>query len=85
MKPSVYIETTIRSFYHEVRTELDMLARRAWTREWWDDHRKGYELFTSDAVIDELERGDFPNKGDALSLIEALPMLDIDQSVIDTV
>ncbi|MCY4467491.1 MAG: type II toxin-antitoxin system VapC family toxin [Thiotrichales bacterium] len=85
MKSSVYIETTIPSFYHEVRTELDMVARRAWTREWWDDHRKGYELFTSDAVIDELERGNFPNKDDALSLIGELPMLDIDQPVIETV
>ena len=85
MKSSVYIETTIPSFYHEVRTELDMVARRAWTREWWDDYRKSYELFTSDAVIDELERGNFPNKGDALSLIEDLSMLNIDQPVIDTV
>ena len=47
MKSSVYIETTIPSFYHEVRIEPDMVARRAWTREWWDDHRKDYELFTS--------------------------------------
>ena len=54
MKFSVYIETTIPSFYHEIRTEPDMVARRAWTRQWWDAHRKYYELFTSDAVIDEL-------------------------------
>ena len=75
MKSSVYIETTIPSFYHEVRIEPDMVARRAWTREWWDDHRKDYELFTSDAVIDELERGDFPNKDEALSLVKNLPVL----------
>jgi hypothetical protein len=34
MKPKVYIETTIPSFYHEVRTEPDMVARRQWTRQW---------------------------------------------------
>ena len=85
MKSSVYIETTIPSFYHEVRTEPDMVARRAWTREWWDGHRKDYELFTSDAVIDELERRDFPNKDEALSLVKDLPTLEINQPVIDAV
>ena len=85
MKSSVYIETTIPSFYHEVRTEPDIVARRAWTREWWDDHRNDYELFTSDAVIDELERGDFPNKDEALSLVKDLPTLEINQPVIDAV
>ena len=85
MKSSVYIETTIPSFYHEVRTEPDMVARRDWTRVWWDDRRKDYELFTSDVVIDELERGDFPNKDEALSLVKDLPALEINQPVIDAV
>ncbi len=85
MKPSVYIETTIPSFYHEIRTDPEMVARREWTCDWWDNHRSKYELFTSDAVIDELERGDFPIKDDALALIEELPLLDIDQAIADTV
>ena len=85
MKPGVYIETTIPSFYHDSRTEPDMVARTTWTREWWDHHRQNYELFTSDAVIDELERGDFSARDDAIALVKDLPMLDIDQAVIDTV
>lgn len=85
MKPSVYIETTIPSFYYEVRTDPDMVARRAWTREWWDGHRQDYELSTSDAVVDELERGVFPNRDDALSLVKDLPILEIDRPVVDTV
>lgn len=76
---SVYIETTIPSFYHEVRTEPDMVARRAWTREWWDEHRAHYEVATSEAVIDELERGDHPVKEDALALME-----DVDRVPITT-
>ena len=32
MKPSVYIETTIPSFYLEGRPEPEMAARRQWTR-----------------------------------------------------
>ena len=57
--------------YHEVRAEPEMLARRAWTREWWDDRRCDFDLVTSEAVIDELENEDFPQKNDALALIES--------------
>ncbi len=46
-KPRVYIETTIPSFYHEVRTEPEMVVKRQWTRDWWDEYRIDYELFTS--------------------------------------
>jgi hypothetical protein len=35
MKPRVYIETTIPSFYHEARTSPDVEVRRDWTRQWW--------------------------------------------------
>ena len=62
MKPKLYVETSIPSFYHEVRSEPEMVARRAWTRQWWDDHRDRYALVTSVAVIEELEAGDHPKK-----------------------
>ena len=79
--PSVYVETTIPSFYHEVRTEPEMVARRAWTREWWDDRRSHYKIFTSDAVIDELERGDHPVKEEALALVEDVDLLPITSEI----
>ena len=41
MRRRIYIETTIHSFYHEVRTEPDIVARKRWTREWWDKERGG--------------------------------------------
>jgi hypothetical protein len=34
MRKRVYIETTIPSFYCEVRSAPDMIARREWTRDW---------------------------------------------------
>lgn len=85
MKSRVYIETTIPSFYHEVRTEPEMVARRDWTREWWDGCRFQYDLFTSEAVIDELEKGEFPNRRDALALLDAVPLLAIEDGVADIV
>ena len=47
MLAKVYIETTIPSFYFEVRIEPEMAARRGWTREWWDNHRDEYAPVTS--------------------------------------
>ena len=55
MKPKVYIETTILSFYHETRTDAAAVARQQWTRQWWDKHRRNYELLTSVAVLGELQ------------------------------
>ncbi|WP_420457393.1 type II toxin-antitoxin system VapC family toxin [Rubrivirga sp.] len=80
---NVYIETTIPSFYHEVRTEPEMVARRTWTRQWWDEHRSAFDVLTSDAVVDELERGDHPVRAGALSLIEPLELLPIEPEVVE--
>ncbi len=47
MLPKVYIETTIPSFYHEIRKEPDMVARRGWTRDLWDGDRARYFVVTN--------------------------------------
>ncbi|MDA0839529.1 MAG: type II toxin-antitoxin system VapC family toxin [Planctomycetota bacterium] len=82
----IYIETTIASFYHEVRTEPEMAARRNWTRRWFDAAKTGSdELVTSLAVEAELEVGNFPGKADALALIADLPLVDLNDSVAEAV
>jgi len=77
----IYVETSIPSFYHEVRTEPTMVARRQWTREWFDAAVARVELVTSAAVLDELERGDFPGRTDAMAMIQELSPLRIGQRV----
>ena len=62
-----------------------MVARRNWTREWWDEHRIRYELVTSDAVIDELEAGDYETREHVLSLVTDIPLLYIESAVVDIV
>ena len=83
MKKRVYIETSIPSFYFETRIESEMIARRNWTRDWWDNHSHKYELVASDPVLDELERGVYPNQEEAVKLIENLPFLPVDEEVIE--
>jgi len=85
MKPKIYIETTIPSFYYETRTEPDMVARQQWTRQWWDESSDSYWLVTSAAVLDELARGNYANRGDALSLVNSLPLVAIEPSIAEIV
>jgi len=85
MKKRVYIETTIPGFYVEDRTEPDMIARRSWTREWWDNQSINYELVTSVAVIEELEKGMHPNKKSALELIANLPLVPNVETIDDII
>jgi hypothetical protein len=79
----VYIETTIPSFYYEVRTEPEMLARKNWTRAWWDNRSHEYLLVTSEAVIDELQTGEFPSRDEALVLLSDLPLVPVEAAVIE--
>ena len=46
--PTLYLETTIPS-YLVARPSLDvrLAADQLTTREWWDESRHDYELFTS--------------------------------------
>ena len=85
MKQLVYIETSIPSFYHEVRPAPEMVARRNWTRQWWDERRNEYEVVTSEAVIDELSAGDYPNREQALLLTTDLPILPVDSAIAEIV
>lgn len=56
-KPRVYVETTIPNFYYDRRTGPATVARRNWTREWWNDAASLYELLTGAPVLKELLAG----------------------------
>jgi hypothetical protein len=84
-KRRVYIETTIPSFYFEARSEPDMLAMRHWTRDWWDNHRHRFALVTSEAVVLELERGDYAARAETVALIDNVTILGVVEPIRDTV
>ena len=72
MKKRVYVETSIPSFYFEARSEPSMAARREWTRRWWNKSHEKCEMVTSEAVIEELSRGDFPARDDCLRRVNEM-------------
>ena len=77
MRPRAYIETSIPSFYHDVRTSAAIVARREWTRRWWDSRSERYELVTSGAVLDELDRGIPEHRQERLNLVRELALLPV--------
>ena len=81
MKPRVYIETSIPSYYHEIRDDPESIAKRLWTREWWEEHSFRFELLTTPPVLDELEQGDYPTKKETLQFIETLPLLPVNEDI----
>lgn len=82
MASTVYIETTIPSAHVSRRTDPGSLHRSAVTREWWQRQFGLYDCWVSDAVVLELQQGDWPGQSDAVALVEPLRRLDIDQETI---
>ena len=85
MKRTVYIETTVPSFYAETRSDPAAVVRRQSTRRWWEEEAPRYELFASELVVRELGGGDYPGQAEALELVAGLPLLDVVSEIDDIV
>jgi hypothetical protein len=81
MAETVYLETSIFSFYYERRLDPAAVAMREWTRTWWDAYRHRYSVATSSAVLAELDAGSLPHREDALSMAMTLPAVTTDRKV----
>ena len=71
MSTRVYIETTIPSLYHTLRVDPESIARMHWTRQWWEELERQFELLTSPAVILELQQGSTEKTEARLELVSA--------------
>ena len=81
MRKRVYIETTIPSFFHTLRTDVESRARANWTHEWWSQAKGVYTLVSSAAVIAELQRGRSDKVPDRLQLLDEVDLLPITDEV----
>ena len=75
MKENVYLDTTIPSYYFDQRESLTSYIEV--TRKWWDEMSGDYDLFVSDAVLQELNEGDYPGKKDIMQFVSTIPLLPI--------
>jgi len=85
MSNLVYVETTIFSFYHDDRKSPEVVARREWTRRWWDQKSTGYELVTAAPVLAELNAGALPHKHAARTMAEEIRLLPFEEGLTDIV
>jgi predicted nucleic acid-binding protein len=79
----VYIETTIPS-YLAAKPSRDIIvaAQQQVTAEWWSESHRKYDLYLSEAVLDECAAGDHEAAGKRLKFIGNLPILKITTEVV---
>jgi len=58
-KPTLYLETTIPSYYTaRMSQDLIVAAHQAITNEWWENESSKYTIYISQFVLDEANEGD---------------------------
>ncbi len=79
---TVYIETSIVSYLRQrPSAQVVMAARQILTHQWWDDERGGYELVTSQYVLDEASVGDPVLVAERLQSLEGIPLLPLEMEI----
>ena len=77
MKQSLYLETTIPS-YLAARTSSNVIiaGKQAVTHDFWELERNKYNLYISDFVIEECEKGDVLVAKKRIELLENITVLE---------
>jgi predicted nucleic acid-binding protein len=83
MKPKVYVETTVISYYTaKPSNDILALARQRITEQWWTHATQNLSLYISQAVIEEAMQGDKLAAAKRLQHLNKIPSLDISESVV---
>ena len=85
IKKSLYLDTTIPSYYYDQRKELDIRYRRKVTRDWWVKEKDSFSLYISELVLVELQRGNYPQKEKVILLVKDISILPIVPEIEDIV
>jgi hypothetical protein len=82
MKPTVYLETTIIGYLAmRVSSVLRVAANQQTTREWWENHRKDFDVYVSPYVVNECSDGDRSAATERLEYLAEIPLLEISEDV----
>jgi hypothetical protein len=80
--PRVYLETTIPSYLAAYPSrDLIIAAHQQITHEWWREAQNRFEVYISEAVLDEIRSGDPSAVTRRLAIVEKLPILEISDDV----
>ena len=73
MKKSVYIDTTIPSYYFDERSSISF--QNQITKKWFSEESQNFDIFISEAVLIELQAGSYPNKKEILNFTSQFEIL----------
>ena len=78
MAPKIYLETTIIS-YLAARPSKDLItaAHQQVTRDWWQNRRRDFDLFSSQLVIQESSGGDAAVAKTRLQLLSDISLVQV--------
>ncbi|MBS3733748.1 MAG: type II toxin-antitoxin system VapC family toxin [Phycisphaerae bacterium] len=80
VRPSVYLETTVVSYYTALPSrDIVVLAHQQLTAEWWHRHMHDYEVLVSALVLEEAAQGNEAAAQRRLEAMEDFPVLEITQ------
>lgn len=80
--PKLYIETTIPSYLTARRSwDLRLAAHQKVTEQWWSDHRRKYDLYTSAFVREEAAEGNLTMAAARLALLDGIRVLPTTEEV----
>jgi hypothetical protein len=84
MKPTVYIETSVIS-YHAAKPSRDVIvaAHQRITLEWWQNVLHQCEPHVSQAVLDEIARGDPEAAATRLDMTQGMTVLEVTGEVVE--
>jgi predicted nucleic acid-binding protein len=81
VKPTVYLDSSVPSYWLPQQGNVVVQARHLTTRQWWADELSRFEAFVSQIVLEELAGGDPARARERLVLVAAFPLLDVDEEV----
>lgn len=74
MKEKKYIDSTIPSYYFDERASLKTFTEI--TKLWWKNEVKNYDIWISEAVLQELNEGNYPKKEEIVKFTEMISILE---------
>jgi len=83
---NAYLETSIPSYIAAYPSrDLIVAAHQQITHEWWHNARHRFKFYISEAVLEELRKGDPDAAGRRLKVVKDIPVLQLNENVISLV